>query len=116
MNNILMQLHNNINNPEKTIENKNRIKRKLVKTKYAYPQIITWKLNDNYLNMNKHEEKNIKSGNNYYSKIQENYVNKFELIVKECRISNTVTGYYFLFKKIKLLIHKNTNEETTSTF
>ena len=112
MNNILMQLHNNINNPEKTIENKNRIKRKLVKTKYAYPQIITWKLNDNYLNMNKHEEKNIKSGNNYYSKIQENYVNKFELIVKECRISNAVTGYYFLFKKIKLLIHKNTNEET----
>lgn len=109
-NNILKQFHHNINNEDKTIENKNRIKRKLVKTKYNFPQIITWRLNDNYLNMNNIEEKNIKSGNNYYTQIQKNYKNKFELIVKECRISNVVTGYYFLFKKIKQLIFKNNKE------
>ena len=109
-NNILKQFHHNINNEDKTIENKNRIKRKLVKTKYNFPQIITWRLNDNYLNMNNIEEKNIKTGNNYYTQIQKNYKNKFELIVKECRISNVVTGYYFLFKKIKQLIFKNNKE------
>ena len=43
-NNILKQFHHNINNEDKTIENKNRIKRKLVKTKYNFPQIITWRL------------------------------------------------------------------------
>lgn len=112
MNNILIQFHNNINNSDKTTENKNRVKRKLVKTKYNYPQIITWRLNDNYLNMNKSEDKNLKKVNNYYTKIQENYMNKFQLIVKECRISNVVTGYYFLFKKIKLLALKNINEQT----
>ena len=62
--------------------------------------------------MNKFEEKNSKNGNNYYTKIQENYMNKFQLVVKECRISNAITGYYFLFKKIKLLILKNIKDET----
>ena len=110
--NILNHLHHNNNNEDKTIENKNRIKRKLVKTKYNFPQIITWRLNENYLDMNNLDEKNIKSGNNYYIKKKKNYINKFELVVKECRISNVVTGYYFLFKKIKQLNLKNFAEET----
>jgi len=112
VNNILMQHHYNLNDADKTIEHKNRIKRKLVKTKYYSPQVITWRLNDNYFNMNKLEEKNSKNGKIFYNKIQENYMNKFKLIIKECRISNIVIGYYFLFKKIKLLILKDINDET----
>jgi len=112
VNNTLIQFHKNTNNTDKTIDLKIRIKRKLVKTKYNYPQIITWRLNDNYLNMNKLEEKNFRNENNHYNRIKENYINKFQLIVKECRISNVVTGYYFIFKKIKLLILKNIKEET----
>ena len=114
INNIFAQaLNNKVDN---TINIKNRIKRKLVKNKYIYPQVITWKINDNYINALKYEERknSIFFNNNFLpNKIIENTNNKFELSVKECRISKVLIGYYFIFKKIKLIRFKSKefNEE-----
>ena len=68
---------------------KNRFKRHLIKTKYNSTQLITWKIKEN-LNESK-------SNDNDYIE------SKFELSVKECKISNYVVGYYFLFKKAKIM-------------
>ena len=108
LNNIFYQIQNY--NLDKINLLKNKIKRKLVKTKYSYPQVITWKISDNYINELKYEgkNKNIKINN-----INQNSKNKFQLTVKECRISGAVIGYYFFFKKIKLVSLKcfDSNEE-----
>ena len=114
INNIFAQ--NQTNKVDSSIDIKNRIKRKLVKNKYIYPQVIIWRMNENYLNALKDEErKNSIFFNNTLlpNKIIENSSNKFELTVKECRISKALIGYYFIFKKIKLIRFKNIefNEE-----
>ena len=75
---------------------KNKFKRQLIKTKYNSTQIITWKLKED----------------NNDSKIENSYVeSKFELSVKECKISNITVGYYFFFKKAKLIKRGASNEE-----
>ena len=71
---------------------KNRFKRQLIKTKYNSSQIITWKIRDDY-----NESKSI--DNNYAE-------NRFELSVKEIKILNNVIGYYFFFKKLKIMTIK----------
>ena len=75
---------------------KNKFKRQLIKTKYNSTQIITWKLKD--------DTNDSKSDNSYVE-------SKFELSVKECKISNITVGYYFLFKKVRLVKRGATNEE-----
>ena len=114
INNIFAQAQNN--RVDNSINIKNRIKRKLVKKKYIYPQVITWKMTDNYINALKYEERKNSiffNSNVLPNKIIENSSNKFELSVKECRISKSLIGYYFIFKKIKLIRFKNIelNEE-----
>jgi len=44
--------------------------------------------------------------------IDNNYLeSKFELSVKECKISNITVGYYFFFKKSKMIKRGQSNEE-----
>ena len=79
---------------------KNRFKRQLIKTKYNSTQIITWKMKDE---------------NNESRSIYNNHIeNKFELSVKECKILNNVIGYYFFFKRVKIMeiIRAGSLEET----
>ena len=113
-NNLLAQSQNvKVDN---SVNIKTRIKRKLVKNKYIYPQVITWKMNENYINALKYDERKnsfIFNSNIFKTRIIESHTNKFELSVKECRISKALIGYYFIFKKIKLIRFKNVefNEE-----
>ena len=72
---------------------KNRFKRQLIRTKYNSSQLITWKIRDE----NNNESKSIE--NNYLE-------SKFELTIKECKILNNVIGYYFFFKKAKIMTIK----------
>ena len=110
VNNIFKQMQNN--NLNRIDDVKNKIKRKLVKTKYMNPQVITWKINDNYIHSLKNEGKsNFRIDKKYSYKTKENYNNKFQLSVKECRISKVVLGYYFFFKKIKLIRFKYINSK-----
>ena len=76
---------------------KNKLKRQLIKTKYNSTQLITWKIKDE---------------NNESRILDNNYIdNKFELSVKECKISNAVVGYYFFFKKAKIIKKRDSTEE-----
>ena len=76
---------------------KNRFKRQLIKTKYNSSQIITWKIRDD---------------NNESKSIDNNYAeNRFELSVKECKILNNVIGYYFFFKKLKIMTIKRSESQ-----
>jgi hypothetical protein len=76
---------------------KNRFKRQLIKTKYNSSQIITWKIRDD---------------NNESRSIDNNYAeNRFELSVKECKILNNVIGYYFFFKKLKIMTIKRSESQ-----
>ena len=75
---------------------KNKFKRQLIKTKYNSTQIITWKLKEDINDSNKE--------NNYFE-------SKFELSVKECKISNITVGYYFFFKKVKSIRKRTSDEE-----
>ena len=111
INNILKQIHNNNNDKINII--KNKIKRKLVKTKYLNPQIITWKINDIYHNALKYEGKKNFKYDNSNKKYDNHFKNKFLLTVKECKISGAVIGYFFFFKKLELLKFKQRqfNEE-----
>ena len=72
---------------------KNRFKRQLIKTKYNSTQIITWKIRDE---------------SNESRSLDNNHIeNKFELSVKECKILNNVIGYYFFFKRTKIMTIKS---------
>ena len=75
---------------------KNKFKRQLIKTKYNSTQIITWKL--------KEDNNDSKTENSYLE-------SKFELSVKECKISNITVGYYFFFKKAKSIKRGVSDEE-----
>ena len=76
---------------------KNKLKRQLIKTKYNSTQLITWKIKDE---------------NNESRLLDNNYIEKkFELSVKECKIFNVVVGYYFFFKKAKIIKKKDSIEE-----
>ena len=76
---------------------KNKLKRQLIKTKYNSTQLITWKIKDE---------------NNESRLLDNNYIeSKFELSVKECKISNVVVGYYFFFKKAKIIKRRDSTEE-----
>ena len=102
LNNIFRQIQ--ISSTEQINLIKNRIKRRLIKQKYIYPQLITWKISDTIFNSIKYEEKkNYKFDRKYSHKMHDaNYYNNvFLLSIKECHISNIVIGYYFFFKKIK---------------
>ena len=114
LNNIFRQIQNN--NYDVINIMKNKIRRKLVKTKYINPQIITWKINEMYINDLKYEgKKNIKIDKRQSNKNNNFYFNsnKFLMHVKECRISGTVIGYYFYFKKMNQIKFRQTesNEE-----
>ena len=89
LNTFLRPFHQNV---DKLNVIKNRFKRQLIKTKYNSTQIISWKIRD--------ENNESRSNDNYYLE------NKFELSVKECKILNNVIGYYFFFKKPKILALK----------
>jgi hypothetical protein len=113
LNNIIRQIKKNNNNEINVL--KNKLKRKLIKTKYSNIQIITWKINENYINALKYDgKKYFKFDKKHSSKnIYNFYYNKFLLTVKEIRISGVVLGYYFFFKKIKIieLKHNESNED-----
>ena len=72
---------------------KNRFKRQLIKTKYNTSQLITWKIRDDINNESRTME------NNYFE-------NKFELSVKEGKILNNVVGYYFFFRRARIMTMK----------
>ena len=112
LNNIFAQIQNNT---DKMNIMKNKIKRKLVKTKYSKPQMITWKISDIYINSLKYEgKKNFRFDKKHSHKNIDNYYkNKFLLTVQECRISGVIVGYYFFFKRIKMIQikHNDSTEE-----
>ena len=114
VNNVFRQFQNS--NSDKINMLRNKIKRKLVKTKYVNPQVVTWKINEMYINTLKYEgKKNFKFDKKHSNKNNDYYYNnKFLLTVKECRIHGSIIGYYFFFKKIKLIQFKRfvSNEET----
>ena len=89
LNTFLRPFHKNI---DKMNIIKNRFKRQLIKTKYNSSQIITWKIRDD-------NNESRSNDNNYLE-------NKFELSVKECKILNNVIGYYFFFKRPKIMALK----------
>jgi len=60
--------------------------------------LITWRMKDDNINDSKSID------NNYLE-------SKFELSVKECKISNITVGYYFFFKKSKMIKRGQSNEE-----
>ena len=95
VNNLLRPFHQN---SDKINVMKNRFKRQLIKTKYNSTQLITWKMKDDNINDSKSID------NNYLE-------SKFELSVKECKISNITVGYYFFFKKSKMIKRGQSNEE-----
>ena len=103
LNNIYKQIQNG--SEDRINIMKNKIKRKLVKTKYSKPQMITWKINDIYINSLKYEgKKNFKFDKKQSHKTTDNYYNnKFLLTIKECKLHGNVVGYYFFFKRVKLI-------------
>ena len=103
VNTILKQIQNN--NLDKTKLVKNGVKRKIIQMKYEKPQIINWKINNNYeIQDLNYDLKNIEKINTVLSnKINEIFNKKLELYVKECRISNSLIGYYFYFNNLKVI-------------
>ena len=96
INNFIMPFHQT---SDKMNLIKNRFKRQLIKTKYNSSQLITWKIREDNNESRSFDNNNIE--------------NKFELSVKECRILNNTIGYYFFFKKAKIMTIKrgDSNEE-----
>ena len=92
LNNLLRPFHHT---SDKINLIKNKFKRQLIKTKYNSTQTITWKL--------KEDNNDSKTDNSYLE-------SKFELSVKECKISNITVGYYFFFKKARLIKRRTSNE------
>ena len=89
------------------IESKLTNKKKLLKTKYHYPNQVTWVIeNDNKASIlyNKNRKSSI-SDESIYEKLNNINNNKFEgnfsMQVKEACISTKQVGYYFYFEKIK---------------
>ena len=98
----------------KSIENKLKNKRKIIKTKYLCPRKITWKIENKdkasvlysekikskTLSLLLSDNNNTENGNNKYEK-------NFSMLVKEAYISNKHIGYYFYFKQLRALNNKN---------
>ena len=92
---------------DNAIENKLTNKKKLLKSKYHYPNQVTWVIeNDNKASIlyNKNRKSSI-SDESIYEKLNNINNNKFEgnfsMQVKEAFISTKQVGYYFYFEKIK---------------
>ena len=102
VNTILKQIQNN--NSDKINLVKNGVKRKLIKMKYEKPQIINWKINNDEIQNINYDMQNIEKIDTALSnKINEIFNKRLELYVKECRISNSLLGYYFYFNELKVL-------------
>ena len=112
INTILKQLQNNKIDSNLLLK---KIKRKIIKNKYELPQIINWKINNNTFNEINEENKPEKRNSGISNKIFDFINKKLELYVKECRISNSTIGYYFFFKKLKI-IGENENGENINYF
>ena len=100
-NTTISNINLNLIDNENYLRNKKVDKTKIIKEKYFSSQIITWKILTE--NNNLYEDKNneIKSQNRRKSVANKSYKETdFEMIVKECKISNELLGYKFLFKKL----------------
>ena len=102
---------------DNTSENKIINKKKLLKSKYQYPNQVTWIIeNDNKASIlyNKNRKLSI-SSESIYEKLNNINNNRFEgnflMQIKEAFISNKQVGYYFYFEKMRFseeLIKKKT--------
>ena len=97
-----------------------KLTKKLINTKYSYPNKITWIIDSNIKSSvtYKKKSKNKKSSlystdiNNNSTSINFNnsiYENNFLMKVREVNISNKHKGYYFYFKKLKNIYRTKTN-------
>ena len=106
--------NSNTNANDKSIENKIKLKKKLIKLKYSNERKITWKMTNNdkkyeYQSdisktqislFSPHIYKNKNSLNEFIEKKNDTQ-KKIIMEVKEAYISKKHIGYYFYFKKIK---------------
>ena len=107
--NINININSIIN---RSMENKLKNKKKLIKTKFLCPRKITWKIENNdkasvlYSEKIKNKTLSLLSqddSQNLNAKFEKNYL----MLVREAFISNKQVGYFFYFKKSKNLESKN---------
>ena len=103
MRDLILVGDSNINNNDISLENKLKLKKKLLKQKYYSPKKILWKMNNSTIGRKSQQPDNLKVtnfGKSTYVGGGENSKKKFLVQVKEEYISNVQIGYYFYFKKI----------------
>ena len=117
---------NQYNLIDKIDKNKMLNIKKLLKTKYSFPNIISWiiEINNKSSILNKSNTKNKKSfiissgiNNDIFNDINNiTYENNFLMQVREVYISNKHIGYLFYFKKVEDINKTNNDSSLKSLF
>ena len=107
---------NRFNLIDKTNLNKTKNITKLIKSKYSYPNEISWIIDTNgKSSITYKKEQIIKKSTLFSTDIKNNSINntiyekKFLMQVREAYINNRLKGYYFYFDELKSLYKKKTN-------
>ena len=112
--NSMREINNSFsnNNSDRAFEHKLKLKKKLLKIKYFEPSKITWKMPKNNKpnsNIGKACTSLFSPLGNKESSENKNSEKKFIMEIKKAYIMGIHVGYYFYFKKIKLLNGINSN-------
>ena len=105
---------NNINSIiNKSIENKLKNKKKLIKSKFLCPRLITWKIESNdkasilYSEKMKKKTLSLILSKDHPENSTDKFENNFIMLVREAYISDKHIGYFFYFKSLNNANSKN---------